>query len=154
MLLPFFILDILLIHNYNSKNTIFSKVTLKDPHILVLLSTYSSEFVLECERNKNKNYFQINVDRFWNGRMQIVALYDTRSAVASVKSLYRVEMSVGSLRYARDLLRVERENQLLLFTIIHAWQLAIQKIFSPENQMPSYIVHLYFLFTKYFWSLL
>ena len=45
------ILDILIIHNYNSKNYISSKVTLKDPHILLLLSTYSNEFILECERN-------------------------------------------------------------------------------------------------------
>ena len=30
-----------------------SKVTLKDPHILLLLSSYSNEFILECERNKN-----------------------------------------------------------------------------------------------------
>ena len=35
--------------------------------------------------------------------MQIVTLYGTRSAVGSGKSLYRVEMSVGSLIYARDL---------------------------------------------------
>ena len=48
------ILDILIIHNYNSKNTMSSKVTLKDPHILLLLlSTYSNEFILECEKNKN-----------------------------------------------------------------------------------------------------
>ena len=47
------ILDILIIHNYNSKNTISSKVTLKDPHILLLLFIYSNEFILECERNKN-----------------------------------------------------------------------------------------------------
>ena len=32
--------------------------------------------------------------------MQIVTLYGTRSAAASGKSLYRVEMSVGSLSYA------------------------------------------------------
>ena len=30
------ILHILMIHNYNSKNAIFSKVTLKDSHILLL----------------------------------------------------------------------------------------------------------------------
>ena len=125
------ILDILITHNYNSKNTIPSKVTLKDPRILLLLSTYSSQFISECERNKNKNYFQINVDRFWNGRirtlciqrgpgrMQIVTLYGTRSAVASGKSLYRVEMSAGSLNYARDLLRLARENPLVSYPILH-----------------------------------
>ena len=35
--------------------------------------------------------------------MQIVTLYGTRNAAASGKSLYPVEMSVGSLSYARDL---------------------------------------------------
>ena len=54
MLLPFFpFYIILIIHNYNSKNTISSKVTFKDPHILLLLSTYFNEFILECERNEN-----------------------------------------------------------------------------------------------------
>ena len=91
---------------------------LKDPHILLLLSTYSNEFTLEYERNKNLIYFQINVDRFWNGRMQIVTLYGTRSAADSGKSLHRVEMAVGSLSYARDLLRVERENPLVSYPIL------------------------------------
>ena len=95
-----------------------SKVMLKDPHILLLLSTYSNEFIFECERNKNLISFQICEDRFWNGRMQIVTLYGTRSAVASGKSLYRVEMSVGSLSYARDLLRVARENPLVSYPIL------------------------------------
>ena len=35
--------------------------------------------------------------------MQIVTLYSTRSAAATGKSLYRAEMSGGSLSYARDL---------------------------------------------------
>ena len=51
--------------------------------------------------------------------MQIVTLYGTRSAVASGKSLYRVEMPVGSLIYARDLLRVARENPLVSYPILH-----------------------------------
>ena len=46
--------------NYNFKNTMISKVTLKDPHTHLLLSTYSNELILECERNKNKIEFQIN----------------------------------------------------------------------------------------------
>ena len=50
--------------------------------------------------------------------MQIVTLYGTRSAVASGKSLYRVVMSVGSLSYARDLLRVARENPLVSYPIL------------------------------------
>ena len=50
--------------------------------------------------------------------MQIVTLYSTRSAAASGKSLYRVEMSVGSLSYARDLLRVARENPLVSYPIL------------------------------------
>ena len=45
--------------------------------------------------------------------MQIATLYGIRSAAAIGKSLYRVEMAVGSLSYARDLLRVERENPLV-----------------------------------------
>ena len=61
---------------------------------------------------------KINKDRFWNGRMQIVALYRTRSAATSGKSLYRVEIAVGSLSYARDLLRVERENPLVSYPIL------------------------------------
>ena len=84
----------------------FSKVMLMDSHILFLLFTYSNEFLLECERNKYKIKFKIFEDRFWNGRMQIVTLYGTRGAVASGKLLYRVEMSVGSFSYARDLLHV------------------------------------------------
>ena len=52
------------------------------------------------------------------GRMQIVTLYSTRSAVASGKSLYHVEMSVGSLSCARDLLRVARENPLVSYPIL------------------------------------
>ena len=95
-----------------------SKVTLKDPHILPLLSTYSNEFILECERNKDLIKFQINEDRFWNGRMQIVTLYGTRNSVASGKSLYQVEMAVGLLSYARDLLRVEWENPLVSYPIL------------------------------------
>ena len=127
-------------NNYNSKNTISSKVTLKDPHILVLLSTYSSEFILECERNKNKNYFQINVDRFWNGRIQIVALHGTRSAVASGKSLYRVEMAVGSLSYARDLLRVERENPLVSLPILDPCSGVRVVLMLPDPSfLPCYI---------------
>ena len=50
--------------------------------------------------------------------MQIVTLHGTRSAAASGKSLYRVEMSVGSLRYARDLLFVERENPLVSYPFL------------------------------------
>ena len=49
--------------------------------------------------------------------MQKVALYGTRSAAASGKSLYHVEMAVDSLRNARDLLRVERENPLVSYPI-------------------------------------
>ena len=59
--------------------------------------------------------------RFWNGRMQIVTLYITRSAAASGKSLYHVEMAVGSLSYARDLLRVEREIPLVSYPILDPW---------------------------------
>ena len=55
--------------------------------------------------------------------MQIVTLYGTRSAAASGKSLYRVEMPVGSLSYARDLLRVARENPLVSYPILDPWQL-------------------------------
>ena len=54
--------------------------------------------------------------------MQIVTLYGTRSAVASGKSLYRAEMSVGSLSYARDLLLVARENPLVSYPILDPWQ--------------------------------
>ena len=50
--------------------------------------------------------------------MPIFTLYGTRSAVASGKSLYHVEMSVGSLSYARDLLRVARENPLVSYPIL------------------------------------
>ena len=53
--------------------------------------------------------------------MQIVTLYGTRSAIASGKLLYRVEMSVGSLSYARDLLRVARENPLVSYPILDPW---------------------------------
>ena len=55
---------------------------------------------------------------FLIGLMQIVTLYGTRNAVASGKSLYRVEMSVGSLSYARDLLRVAWENPLVSCPIL------------------------------------
>ena len=48
--------------------------------------------------------------------MQIVALYGTRSAAASGKSL--VEMVVGSLTYARDLLHVVQENTLVSYPIL------------------------------------
>ena len=65
-------------------------------------------------------YFQINVDRFCNGRMQIVTLYGTRSAAASGKSLCPVEMEVGSLSYTGDLLRVVRENPLVSYPILDA----------------------------------
>ena len=54
--------------------------------------------------------------------MQIFILYGTRSAAASGKSLYRVEMSEGSLSYARDLLRVARENPLVSYPILDPWQ--------------------------------
>ena len=50
--------------------------------------------------------------------MQIVTLYGTRSAAASGKSLYLVDMAGGSLSYARDLLRVERENPLVSYPIL------------------------------------
>ena len=50
--------------------------------------------------------------------MRIVALYGTRSAAASGKSLSHVEMAVGSLSYARDLLCVERENPLVSYPIL------------------------------------
>ena len=60
----------------------------------------------------------MNVDRFWNGRMQIVTLYGTRSVAANCKSLYRVEMAVDSLSYARDLLCVEWENCLVSYPVL------------------------------------
>ena len=50
--------------------------------------------------------------------MQIVTLYGTRGAATSDKSLYRVEMAVGSLSYAGDLLLVERENPLVSYPIL------------------------------------
>ena len=50
--------------------------------------------------------------------MQIVTLYGTRSAAASGKSLYCVEMAVGSLSYAGDFLRVLRENPLVSYPIL------------------------------------
>ena len=50
--------------------------------------------------------------------MQIVTLYVTSSAAASDKSLYRVEMSLNSLSYARDLLCVARENPLVSYPIL------------------------------------
>ena len=50
--------------------------------------------------------------------MQIVTFQGTRSAVASGKSLYPVEMPVGSLSYARDLLRVAWENPLVSYPIL------------------------------------
>ena len=53
--------------------------------------------------------------------MQIATLYGSRSAVASGKALYRLEMSVGSLSYARDLLRVERENPSVSYPILDPW---------------------------------
>ena len=53
--------------------------------------------------------------------MQIVTLYGTMSPAASGKSLYRVEMSVGSFSYARDLLRVARENPLVSYPILDPW---------------------------------
>ena len=50
--------------------------------------------------------------------MQIVTLLGTRSAVATGKLLYRAEMSVGSLSYTRDLLRVALENPLVPYPIL------------------------------------
>ena len=50
--------------------------------------------------------------------MQIGTLYGTRIAAASGKSLCRVETAVGSLSYATDLLRVERENPLVSYSIL------------------------------------
>ena len=61
--------------------------------------------------------------------MQIVTLYGTRSAAASGKSLYRVEMSVGSLSYARDLLRATRENPLVSYPILDPWRREL--VFRP-----------------------
>ena len=60
----------------------------------------------------------MNADRFWNGQMQIVNLHGTRSAAANGKSLYRVEMAVGLVINARDLLRVERKNPLVSYPIL------------------------------------
>ena len=54
--------------------------------------------------------------------MQIITLYCTRSAAATGKSLYRVEMPVGSLSYARDLLSVARENPLVPYRIRDPWR--------------------------------
>ena len=61
--------------------------------------------------------------------MQIVTLYGARSTVASGKSLYRVEMSVGSLSYARDLLRVARENPLIWYPILDSWHYVLKASF-------------------------
>ena len=66
--------------------------------------------------------------------MQLVTLYGTRSAVASGKSLYHVEMSVGSLIYTRDLLRVARENPLVSYPILDPCP------YSPEKNSPSFNV--------------
>ena len=51
--------------------------------------------------------------------MQIVTVYGTRSAAASGKSLYHVEMAVDSLIYARHLLHVARENPLVSYPILN-----------------------------------
>ena len=61
--------------------------------------------------------------------MQIVTIYGTRSAAASGKSLYPVEMSVGSLSYARDLLRVAWENPLVSYPILDLW--------TPSDRLPA-----------------
>ena len=39
-----------------------------------------------------------------------------------VSHVFRVDMAVGSLSYARDLLRVERENPLVSSPILDPWQ--------------------------------
>ena len=36
--------------------------------------------------------------------------------------LYHIEMAVGLLNYARDLLHVEQENQLVSYPILDPWQ--------------------------------
>ena len=53
--------------------------------------------------------------------MQIVILYGTRSAATSGMSLYRIEMAVGTLSYARDLLCVEREYPLVSYPVLNPW---------------------------------
>ena len=62
--------------------------------------------------------------------MQTVTLYGTTSAVASGKLLYPVEMSVGSLSYARDLLRVARENILVSYPILDPCSLALRNAYA------------------------
>ena len=50
-----------------------------------------------------------------------------------VSHLYRVELVIGSLSYARDLLGVERENPLVQYPILDPWQgLEINALISPE----------------------
>ena len=51
-------------------------------------------------------------------QIQIVTLYGT---LLVVSHLYHVEMAVGSLSYARDHLRVERENSLVSYPILDPW---------------------------------
>ena len=36
--------------------------------------------------------------------------------------LYHIEMAVGLLNYARDLLHVEQENQLVSYPILYPWR--------------------------------
>ena len=50
--------------------------------------------------------------------MQMVTFYDTRSAAASGKSLVPCRDGSRLASYARDLLRVERENLLLSYPIL------------------------------------
>ena len=58
------------------------------------------------------------MDRFWSGRIQIVTLYGTRRAAASGKSLVPCIDGSRLASYARDLLRVARENPLISYPIL------------------------------------
>ena len=61
------------------------------------------------------------MDIFWRGRIQIFTLKGTRSAAATGKSLATCRDGCRFASYARDLLRVERENSLVLYPIHDPW---------------------------------
>ena len=62
-----------------------------------------------------------------------------------VSHLYRVEMALGSLNYARDLLRVERENPLVSYPILDpCYQAEIFSTCSTKWLIKVSITFIYF----------
>ena len=63
--------------------------------------------------------------------MLIVTLYGTRNAAASGKSLVPCRDGCRLASYARDFLRVEPENPLVLYPILDPW-LSFDQLLSQE----------------------